>query len=191
MRKLRHICDGSAKLSWKNNCISKRADSGMAQKYVPVVTKKLYSGGTAGESGRFSSWRGTQKESERSHGTPDTSPFRLLSQAIYCSGCYQGLIPDTKPHNRINKIMGLSQISYENSTSKKAHKSKGGANPSFLCANKAYFLLNQATSTSNKATPKRPVSSLLQSLRILYANASRKNCVTVFCFPRVRNLLNP
>ena len=107
MRKLRHICDGSAKLSWKNNCISKRADSGMAQKYVPAVTKKLYSGGTAGESGRFSSWIGTQKESERSHGTPDTSPFRLLSQAIYCSGCYQGLIPDTKPHNRINKIIPI------------------------------------------------------------------------------------
>ena len=86
---------------------------------------------------------------------------------------------------------GLSQISYENSPSKKAHKSKGGANPSFLCTNKAYFLSNQATSTSNKATPNRPVSSLLQSLRILYANASRKNCVSVFRFPRVRNLLNP
>jgi len=86
---------------------------------------------------------------------------------------------------------GLSQISYENSPSKKAHKSKGGANPSFLCANKAYFLPNQATATSNKATPKRPVSSLLQSLRILYANARRKNCVSVFRFPRVRNFLNP
>ena len=84
---------------------------------------------------------------------------------------------------------GCCKYPSTNQAKQKSTQIQGWSKIHPFCVPTHIFSTNQATTTSNKATPKRPDSNLLQSLRILYAKARRKNCVSVFRFPRVRNRL--